>query len=72
MKINFNNFERMVSLMDEHEKYPEYMWGENEKGEVTWASINEDSITMYTAQHNNRTRVNVCWRNGTKEEYFIE
>lgn len=72
MEINFKNLKEMRILIDNHTKYPEYMWGKNEKGEVTWASINEDSITMYTAQHNNRTRVNVCWRDGTKEEYFIE
>lgn len=71
MEINFNNFEKMVFLMDEHEKYPEFIFGENGQGEVTWVSINKDSITMYTAQKNNHTRANVLWRNGTKEEYFI-
>lgn len=71
MEINFKNYKKMVSLMDKHEEYPEFIFGKNNLGEITWASINKDSITIYTAQNNNRTRVNVLWRDRTREEYFI-
>lgn len=60
----------MNALMDDHEKYPEMLFGENEHGEKVTISINADNIYTTTEQKNGYLRVNIYYRNGGVEETF--
>jgi hypothetical protein len=60
----------MIALMDEHGNSDTLYPGRNEYGERTTLSISHDSITCVTYQENHWVRMNIYWRDGTKEELY--
>ena len=48
----------------------EGLCGNNDDGEHVIVSIDEEKATIKTAQHNGFIRVNVYWKDGTREELY--
>ena len=71
-KITFNplDYASMMELMENHEKFPSMLVGENESGEMTELHVYSDHILLVTYQHNNWLRKNYYWSDGTTEEIF--
>lgn len=69
IKFNPNDLDSMIEIMDKHNG-KDMLFGENEKGEKTVASIFKDRIEITTYQLNGWIRINVYWRDETIEELF--
>ena len=68
--INPCDYKSLLTLMNESEKYPNMLIGENERGETIWASILSNRIEIQTFQNNNWIRHNIYWKNGITEEMY--
>ena len=68
--IDFEDYNQLVALMNRHEEFPCILFGRNSDDESQQISINEDNITVGTLQNNGWTRVNIYWRDGSREETF--
>ena len=60
----------MIKLMDRADEFNVPWAGKNENGEHIQVSVNKDNITVETFQHNNWTRENIYYRDGSAEELF--
>ncbi len=60
----------MIGLMDEYGNSNTMFPGQNENGEVVYISIFHDKIVTSTLQHNNWTRKNIYYRDGSSEELY--
>lgn len=70
IRIDFNNHEALVDLMDRHEEFPQMLIGENMSGETICTSILQDQVIVETFQSNGWTRKNCIHRDGTQEELY--
>ena len=70
--VNPKDYNSLIELMDNHEQYPNIVFGENEIGETTWIAIFFNYIEITTFQHNNWTRHNIYHRDGTREEFYMK
>ena len=70
IEIDFSDHEAMCKVMDNYHKTQTMLFGENEEGEMTTASIFEDKIVLVTFQSNHWLRKNIYHRDGTVEEMF--
>lgn len=57
-------------IMDEHCHLETMVFGENELGELTAASIFKDQIVVETYQSNGWLRKNIYYRDGSRDEMF--
>lgn len=70
MRIDFNDFEQLQSLMNRADEFPTMLMGENDSGEFMTTSICDDCIVCETLQKNGWTRKNIYRREGTTEEIY--
>lgn len=70
LDIDFSDLTSLINLMNNSEKYPTILMGQNEEGENVWISINKNNITLQTFQNNDWMRTNIYYRDGTVEELY--
>lgn len=64
------DFAGMIELMDKYGDVKYSFFGENECGERVRISIHPDMIVVETYQHNDWTRINTYYRDGSSDETF--
>ena len=64
------DFEGMCKIMDEYGSIKSPFPGTNENGEDVWISVFHDRIAVKTHQRNGWVRLNIYWRDDTREEIF--
>ena len=70
LTIDFNDYDSLLKLMDDHKQYECTLIGRTADDELTFTTILEDSVTVRTYQTNKWIRENTFWRDGTTEETF--
>lgn len=68
--FNPSSLEDMIALMDTFGDSETMFPGKNEEGELVFISIFPDKIVTSTMQHNNWTRKNIYYRDGSSEELY--
>lgn len=68
--FNPDDLQSVKDLISEYTKFPEILFGEDQQGNFITTQINAENITIKTLQKNQRTRVNVYWLDGTREEFY--
>jgi len=68
--VDSSDWEGLLTLMDNADKYEMPYWGTNSDGETVRISVNSANVTVETDQKNGWTRENVYWRDFTTEELF--
>lgn len=70
MQVNFTDYSQITRLMKTYGNSNHMFFGENENGESITISVQPNSVTVETLQHNGWTRINTYYENGTIEEMF--
>lgn len=69
--ITPSNFKSLVDLMDRADEFDMPLFGENESGETTITSINDDNVIIETIRGNGWVMKDIFRRDGT-EEHIVE